>query len=412
MSKTAAEYIDINELKPWDKNPRKNDHAVSEVKQSIERFGFSAPIIARKSDNVIIAGHTRWKAAKEIGLKEVPVRFMDLDVVDSQLLAIADNKLNERADWDEDLLEQVLQDLAGEDLSGIGFDDNELQDIIDKVSDTEPKEENEDLPELEEEVHSKEGEIYELGLHRLLCGDSTKKENWDLLLDGEKVDMVFTDPPYGVSLGFNMNEEQAKILKKRTDNLTIQNDDLTGEKLELFLEKCFTCLYQILKAGGAIYVACPPSPNLKYYFEKPLLELNLVRHSLVWIKHTFAFGRSDYHYQHEDILYGWKEGAAHYFIDDHSKSTTLHYDKPSRNPIHPTMKPIELIEELIKNSSRRKEIIADAFGGSGSTLIAADKQNRYARLIELDPKYCDAIRRRWTRYATENGLEIGSGGLE
>lgn len=401
MSKTAAEYIDINQLKPWDKNPRKNDHAVSEVKQSIERFGFSSPIIARKSDNVIIAGHTRWKAAKEIGLKEVPVRFMDLDVVDSQLLAIADNKLNERADWDDDLLEQVLQDLAGEDLSGIGFDDNELQDIIDKISDTEPKEENEDLPELEEEVHSKEGEIYELGPHRLLCGDSTKKENWDLLLDGEKVDMIFTDPPYGVS-----------YIGKTADKMTIQNDDLTGDNLYLFLKDCFNCLYENLKAGGVIYVACPPSPNLKYYFEKPLLELNVVRHSLVWVKQTFVLGRSDYNYQHEDILYGWKEGAAHYFIDDHSKSTTLHYDKPSRNPIHPTMKPIELIEELIKNSSRRKEIIADSFGGSGSTLIAADKQNRYARLIELDPKYCDAIRRRWTRYAKDNGLEVGSGGLE
>lgn len=399
MSKIAAEYIDINQLKPWDKNPRKNDHAVSEVKQSIERFGFSSPIIARKSDNVIIAGHTRWKAAKEIGLKEVPVRFMDLDVVDSQLLAIADNKLNERADWDEDLLEQVLQDLAGEDLSGIGFDDNELQDIIDKASDTDTKEENEDLPELEEEVHSKEGEIYELGPHRLLCGDSTKKEKWDLLLDGEKVDMVFTDPPYGVSyVGQN--------------DMKITNDDLSGEDLYQFLNIVFSNIQSNLKPGGSIYVASPSMVHIKIHFMKALLENKLVRHNLLWIKNRFVLGRADYHYQYEDIFYGWKEGAPHYFIDDRTKTTNLEFEKPQSNDIHPTMKPIELIEELIKNSSRKKEIIADAFGGSGSTLIAADKQDRYARLIELDPKYCDAIRRRWTRYARENGLEVGSGGLE
>ena len=398
MSKTAAEYIDIKQLKPWDKNPRKNDHAVIEVKQSIERFGFSSPIIARKSDNVIIAGHTRWKAAKEIGLKEVPVRFMDLDVVDSQLLAIADNKLNERADWDEDLLEQVLQDLAGEDLSGIGFDDNELQDIIDKASDTDTKEENEDLPELEEEVHSKEGEIYELGPHRLICGDSTKKENWNLLLDGEKVDMVFTDPPYGMNYGGGRGKKQfGEIL----------NDELQNEELINLVKEP---LENLKLFGCEIFYVCLTWRFMKE-FQIAFNRINLsINSCIVWNKLSIGLGHQDYRPQHEFILYS---NISNTKIIDRSLSDVWNIKRDNHQSyIHPTQKPITVAEEAIKNSTIKSDIVADAFGGSGSTLIAADKLNRYARLIELDPKYCDAIRRRWTRYATENGLEVGSGGLE
>lgn len=397
-NKIAAEYVDINTLTPWDKNPRKNDHAVPEVMESIQRFGFSSPIIARKSDNVIIAGHTRWKAAKKIGLTEVPVRFMDLDIVDSQLLAIADNKLNERASWDDSLLEEVLNELSGEDLTGLGFDDAELDNLIQSTTD-DTKEESEELPELEEEIHSQVGEVYELGPHRLMCGDSTKNENWDILLDGEEIDMIFTDPPYGVSyVGQN--------------DMKIQNDDLSGENLYQFLDQVFRNMKEHLKPGGSIYVASPSMVHIKILFMRALLNHDLVRHNLLWIKNRFVLGRADYHYQYEDIFYGWKEGASHYFINDRTKTTNLEFDRPQSNNIHPTMKPVLLIEELILNSSRRREIIADAFGGSGSTLIAADKNERYARLIELDPKYCDAIRRRWTRYAKENGLEVGTGGLE
>ena len=368
MSKTAAEYVDIKQLKPWDKNPRKNDHAVIEVKQSIQRFGFSAPIIARKSDNVIIAGHTRWKAAKEIGLKEVPVRFMDLDVVDSQLLAIADNKLNERADWDEDLLEQVLQDLAGEDLSGIGFDDNELQDIIDKVSDTDPKEENEDLPELEEEVHSKEGEIYELGPHRLLCEDSTKKENWDLVLI-ESEYSILTDPPYGISANTQT------LGKGKKEFYRGENWDKKVPCLDLIIkDTCKKILW------GANYY-CHQLPQNNQW--------------LIW--HKKNDGRS-----FSECELAWR------YLRKNVRILSHHWSGEEK--VHPTQKPLPVMVWCIEYLESK--VIFDPFGGSGTTLIAADKLNRYARLIELDPRYCDVIRRRWTRYAIENGLEVGSGGLE
>jgi len=389
MSKIAAEYIDINQLKPWDKNPRKNDHAVSEVKQSIERFGFSSPIIARKSDNVIIAGHTRWKAAKEIGLKEVPVRFMDLDVVDSQLLAIADNKLNERADWDEDLLEQVLQDLAGEDLSGIGFDDNELQDIIDKASDTDTKEENEDLPELEEEVHSKEGEIYELGPHRLLCGDSTKKENWDLLLDGEKVDMIFTDPPYGI--GYKRIKGKHRLIENDANLIESEN----------IIKGFLACI------KTSIYFICCDWRSMQTIIDS-MEECGIkTKCCIVWDKINPVQNLDRYYKQHEMIIYAGPYGG------NKTQCGDIWKHKRDFTPDHPTPKPIPLIQQAIKTSMLSKNsIIIDGFTGSGGTLIAADIEDMQARCIELDPQYCDVIRRRWTRYATENGLEVGSGGLE
>jgi len=188
--------------------------------------------------------------------------------------------------------------------------------------------------------------------------------------------------------------------------MTIQNDDLKGEDLYQFLDKCFRAVNQKMKAGASIYVACPPSPNLKFYFEKSLLDLDLVRHSLVWVKSAFVFGRSDYHYQHEDILFGWKAGAPHYFCDDKSLSTFLQYNKPKKNDIHPTMKPVDLVKDLIQNSSRRGERVLDPFGGSGTTLMASEITGRIAFLIEKDPRYCDAIRTRWAKYAKENGKEI------
>lgn len=402
MSDTIGEFYPIEGLTPHPKNPRQNEEAVSQIARSIERFGFTSPIIAREQDKTIIAGHTRWKAGKKLGLSKVPVIFVNLSVVDAELLMIADNKLGEKADWDTDKLSDLLSELReqGEDLDVLGFDDGELEDLLDSLFDTDLAnyEENEiDIDEKSEPI-SQSGEIYKLGEHRLMCGDSTIKENWDMLLDGEEIDMIFTDPPYGVS-----------YVGKTEDAMTIQNDELTGEELYLFLRSVFECLENKLRNGGVCYVASPPSPHLRIQFERSLLEFDLVSHCLTWVKNTFVLGRCDYHYQHEDIFYGWKKGAAHYFVNDRTKSTTLLFDKPSANRIHPTMKPVELIEELINNSSRKNEIIADAFGGSGSTLIACAKTKRKARLIELDPKYCDAIRKRWAEFARANNLPVDDG---
>ena len=385
MSKTAAEYVDINELKPWDKNPRKNDHAVSEVKQSIERFGFSSPIIARKSDNVIIAGHTRWKAAKEIGLKEVPVRFMDLDVVDSQLLAIADNKLNERADWDEDLLEQVLQDLAGEDLSGIGFDDNELQDIIDKASDTEPKEENEDLPELEEEVHSKEGEIYELGSHLLICGD------WRDTNLREKAFKILTptagmmDPPYGISVVGNNGSIGKGVLGKEGTYKPIFEDDIAFDPSDLL-----EILPNSILWGANYFSSKLPDTKGWIVWDKKCKEWD----------NTFSDGElawSPFKKKLKIYRYMWMG-----LIQEGEREIR----------VHPTQKPSHLIAEIIKDYFPSEDIIADFFLGSGTTLLACAYIKKKCIGFEIMPDYCDVIRRRWTRYAKDNGLEVGSGGLE
>lgn len=397
----VGEFVAIERLRPHPKNPRKNEEAVKEIAHSIKRFGFTSPIIARSEDNTIIAGHTRYKAAQYLGLSNVPVVFVDLNPTDSELLMIADNKLGEKATWDNELLSGLLQNLhnQGEDLDVLGFSGDELVDLLYDLTDNQEPEEDstEGDSEEEQEPISKAGEIYHLGEHRLMCGDSTDPDNWALLLEGEKIDMIFTDPPYGIS-----------YVGKTEQALTIQNDELTGEALYQFLYKVFTCLHENLKAGGACYVATPMTVE-QFEFMRCLMEFKLYRHKLVWVKSVFAMGRSDYHYQHEEIFYGWKEGAGHYFINDRTKSTTLFHDKPSSSRIHPTMKPVSLVEDLIGNSSKKLEIIADAFGGSGSTMIAAANLNRRSRLMELDPKYCDAIRRRWKKYAIENNIEIGDG---
>jgi len=401
-NESAAIWESIDKLHKWKDNPRKNKAAIKHVAESISRFGFASPIIARAADKMIIAGHTRYEAAKELGLDKVPVRYLDLDPADSKLLALADNKTAEIADWDTEKLEQVMQEILDEGLTleGLGWTDDELQDIVQELKDEEVKED--EVPEADEEAEpdSKPGELYELGPHRLFCGDSTAPETWEKLMQGEKADLCITDPPYGIS-----------YVGKTKDALTIKNDSISTEQLESFLDSVFTCVKEQLQDGRAVYVFSPPGiPMLA--FTNSLSKMELFQHSLVWNKDRFVLGRADYHYKHEIIFYGWKKGAAHYFLDDRTKDTVIDFPRPSANKEHPTMKPIGLLCELINNSSKKDWVVIDAFGGSGSTLIAAAQTGRRARLVELDPKYCDVIRRRWTRYAKENNLEAGAGALD
>lgn len=399
MKKNAAEYIDINTLKPWDKNPRKNDHAVPEIVASIERFGFSSPIIARKSDNVIIAGHTRWKAAKQIGLKEVPVRFMDLDVVDSQLLAIADNKLNERATWDDNVLEQVLNELAEEDLTGLGFDDDELDNLL-KSTAEDTKDENEELPELEEKVHSQVGEIYELGPHRLLCGDSTIKENWDKLLGDEKADMVLTDPPYGMNLNVNISNRVAG--KGTWTNKAKNYSQVIGDN-EDFKDSLITSIFEIFPNVDEMFIW-----GADYFAE--LIPNRKQGSWFVWDK---RFGVEHMKLTFSEFELCWSKKRHHRCISRVTWSGILGTEQEfDHKRHHPTQKPIKLINWMFSKYGKEEDIVVDFYGGSGSTLLGCASSNRICRLIELDPKYCDVIRKRWTRYAKENGLEVGSGGLE
>ena len=401
MSESIGEYVDIDDLKPWADNPRDNEEAVAEVARSIERFGFASPILAREEDSEIIAGHTRYKAARKLGLRKVPVRYINLNPVDSHLLALADNKIAERANWDQQALGDIMKSLDGidADISGLGWSEDELKELIAP----EPMEldgSEDEVPEIDDDaaIDSEPGEIYELGPHRLLCGDSTEEESWAELLGDEKLQLVWTDPPYGVS-----------YVGKTEEALTIDNDSLKPGELREFLERAFDAALTVCAEGTSWYVAAP-SGNLFHEFASALLEREIWRHTLIWVKDRFVMGRCDYHYRHESIFFGWTKGT-HYFCDKRNLDTIIECQRPHASRIHPTMKPVELIKRMVENSSRPGWIVGDGFGGSGSTLIACALTGRNARLIELDPRYCDAIRRRWTTWAVGHNLDPGKGAL-
>ncbi len=380
-NEAIGEFVDINSLIPHPDNPRINNHAVEEVAGSIKRFGFASPIIARLEDRMIIAGHTRFKAAQSLGLDRVPVRFMDLDPVDAKLLMLADNKIGERADWDEEALQELFEELKDEDLSGLGWDDNELSGILDDLYSDEGIEENLNV-EIEEPV-TEVGDVWILGDHLLVCGDSKDNQSLQAIMNDDKADLLITDPPYNVS-----------YTGKTEDALTIQNDSMEDSEFREFLAKVFKNADDFMKEGSAFYIWHADSEG--YNFRGACRDVDWkVRQCLIWVKNVFVMGRQDYHWRHEPCLYGWKSGAAHKWCNDRKQDTILEFDRPMSSREHPTMKPISLFSYQIKNNTKQKDIVLDLFGGSGTTLISCELTNRKARLIELDPKYCDVIVNRW-----------------
>lgn len=387
--------MDINLLIPYENNPRNNDKAVEAVANSIKEFGFKVPIIIDKN-NVIVAGHTRLKAAKKLGLTDVPVIIAD-DLNDDQIKAfrLADNKVSEIATWNDDLLL--------EELKSINFDMT-MFNFEEPLTITENDDFNVDEA-FESIVNpvSKKGEIWSLGKHLLMCGDSTTNDV-QTLMNGLKADLYLSDPPYNVAVS-------------NSDGLTIENDDMSDSDFREFLSKAFYQVNQVLKEGGAFYVWHADTEGLN--FRAALLENGLtIKQNLIWVKNQFILGRQDYQWQHEPCLYGWKDGASHYFtrnrkqatiIDDSIsldlltkeelieliQTTVLKFDKPLKNAEHPTMKPLPLIERLIRNSSRKGQLVLDTFGGSGTTLIASEKLDRKCCMVEYDPKYCDVIIERY-----------------
>lgn len=378
--------IEISKLMPYENNARTHSEAqLNRIAESIKEFGFINPILIDKEYG-IIAGHGRMMAAKQLGIDKVPCLFVEhLSEEQKRAYIIADNKLALDAGWDYDILESEMKALQEMDfdLELTGFTEDEIAGII-KLGTEEEYEDDFDPEEaLPEEAVTKPGDIWRLGNHILACGDSTNSEDMKRLVDGRVVDLIVTDPPYNVAYE-----------GKTKDKLKIQNDHQSTDDFTAFLEAAFKNMAEWLKSGGGVYIW--HADTMRKAFLDAIEQTDLsVREVLVWVKNTMVLGRQDYHWQHEPCLYGWKEGAAHYFIDDRTQTTVMQYDKPAKSIEHPTMKPIELIAKQIQNSSRTNEVVLDPFGGSGTTLIACEHLKRKCLTMELDPRYCDVIVKRW-----------------
>nr|DAW37704.1 MAG TPA: adenine specific DNA methyltransferase [Caudoviricetes sp.] len=384
--KYDVQYMDIDSLIPYVNNPRKNDHAVDAVASSIINFGFKNPIVV-DANNEIINGHTRLKAAKKLGLKEVPVIVAD-DLTEDQVRAfrLADNKVAELADWDEDMLSAELS-FIDMDMESFGFDLDDHEEDDEVVED----EYNDELPEA---PTAKLGDIYKLGRHRLMCGDSTSPEAIQALTGGELVDLYLTDPPYNVAYE-----------GKTKDALTIQNDSMDNDSFRQFLRDAFAAADSVMKPGAVFYIWHADSEG--YNFRGACSDNSWTfRQCLIWNKNQIVMGRQDYHWKHEPCLYGWKDGAGHLWASDRKQSTVLNFDKPQRNGEHPTMKPVALFDYQIKNNTKGGDLVLDSFGGSGTTLIACEQNGRRACLMELDPRYVDVIIRRWEELTGEKAEKI------
>ena len=407
----------IEWLRPYANNPRNNEQAVEAVANSIKEFGFKVPIVAT-IDGEIVNGHTRFKAAKFLKLKTVPVLIAD-DLTEEQIKAfrLADNKTGELADWDIELLYSELEDLTGFDMTMFGFEDIDFS--LDDFE--EEKEEGEEADtDSEEKPKVEYGDIYQLGRHRLMCGDSTSAEDMARLIDGAVIDLYVTDPPYNVA--YQGGTDKA---------MTIMNDSMDDVSFRQFLRDAFAVANNHLKPGGAFYIWHADSEGLN--FRAAVKETGwLLKQSIIWVKNAIVLGRQDYQWKHEPCLYGWKDGASHYFVDnrslatvieedeenlkemtkselisyiktmqDTSPTTVFYEDKPVRNDIHPTMKLLKLIARCVLNSSKKGDKILDSFNGGGSTLMVCERSERVCYAMELDPVYVERTIKRWEE---ETGL--------
>lgn len=397
--KQQIEYIKTEKLVPYARNSRTHsDEQVQQIMGSIKEFGFTNPVLV-DGDGVIIAGHGRTMAAQRLGMKEVPcLRLSHLTEAQKRAYVIADNKLALNAGWDDEMLALELRNLRDEDfdLSLTGFDDAELAALLaDAVA--EGLVDEDEVPEAPEVPVTVEGDVWLLGRHRLMCGDSTSIEHLERLCDGQLVDMWLTDPPYNVSYE-----------GKTKDALTIKNDKMDDSGFRQFLTDAYIAADAVMKAGAVFYIWHADSEG--YNFRGAAKDAGwTVRQCLIWKKQTMVMGRQDYHWKHEPCLYGWKDGAAHLWAADRKQTTILEFDRPSRNAEHPTMKPVELFEYQMLNNTKGSDIVLDSFSGSGTTAIACEKHGRQARLMELDPKYCDVIIKRWQDFTGQKAIHAESG---
>ena len=388
------ENVEIEKLIPYKNNARTHsDEQIEKIAKSMKEFGFINPVLVDGNLNVI-AGHGRILGAKKLGMKEVPCLFIE-DLTEEQKRAyiIADNRLAEDAGWDKELLKIELEDLKNMnfDITLTGF---ELEDFDFSMDETEVIEDefDETIPE---EPTSKKGEIYKLGKHFLMCGDSTDINDVEKLMNGVKADMLLTDPPYNVDY-------------EGGTGLTIQNDNMDDETFREFLRVSFFNANSVMKEGAVFYIWHADSEG--YNFRGACHDIGWkVRQCLIWCKNTLVMGRQDYHWKHEPCLYGWKEGASHLWASDRKQTTVLEFDRPSVSKEHPTMKPVGLFDYLIKNNTKKDDIVLDLFAGSGTSIIACEQNGRIAYSMELDPKYVDVIISRWEKLTGQQAERIENG---
>ena len=387
MGKTTTEMqlVPLGKLVPYINNARTHSpEQLTKLRSSLREFGFINPVIIDRDYN-IIAGHGRVLAAKEEGIMEVPCVFVDyLTEAQKKAYILADNRMALDAGWDEELLRIEIESLQGEDfdVSLTGFEEQELADLFAIEGDKAAKDDDFDLSAaLEKASFVERGDLWIVGRHRLLCGDATRTEDVERLMDGKKANLVVTDPPYGVSF-------------KSSDGLTIQNDSMKDEEFYTFLLTAFQCMAEHLENGGSAYVFHADTEGLN--FRKAFIDVGFhLAGVCIWVKNSLVLGRSDYQWQHEPVLFGWKKGGKHSWYSDRRQTTIWNYDKPKRNKNHPTSKPLDLLGYPICNSSQENAIILDTFGGSGSTLMACEQLNRICHMMELDEKYASVILRRY-----------------
>ena len=400
MQTLNIEYRPVDLLIPYANNARTHsDEQVAQIAASIREFGFNNPILV-DGDRGLIAGHGRLLGARKLGLATVPViELAHLSPTQKRAYILADNRLAESAGWDNELLSLELADLsvAEFDLDLLGFSADELDKLLD--SENTGLTDDDAVPEVTESAISKSGDVWLLGEHKLLCGDATKAEDYKALLGDELADMTVTDPPYSVNYANSAKD------KLRGTHRPILNDNLGSEFAPFLLA---TCKNILSFTKGAVYIAMSSSEldTLQSAFRAAGGKWSTF---VIWAKNTFTMGRADYQRQYEPILYGWKDGSQHYWCGARDQGDVWQIKKPHKNDLHPTMKPVELMERAVRNSSKTRDIVLDPFGGSGTTIIACEKSGRRARLMELDPKYADVIIRRFQDYTGKQATRQSDG---
>lgn len=380
--------VNISEIKLYEKNTKiHSKEQIKNVSESIEQFGWQQPIVIDKN-KIIIIGHCRYLAAKRLKLKTVPCAIAE-NLTDEQVkkLRLIDNKTNE-SEWDLDLL--------GEELSSIQINDFDFDwgvNLEDAFAYTEIVEDDFDIDSaIPEKPKSKLGDIYQLGNHRLMCGDSTNYDDVNKLVGLNEIDLLLTDPPYNV----DYEDSEGNKLK---------NDNLENSTYFEFLKSSFTNAYEKMKEGASFYVWHASKQIVNVY--NSITESNLnIKQYLIWNKNSLVIGRQDYQWKHEPCFYGWKEGAKHNWFNDRKQTTVLDFDRPIKSDLHPTMKPLKLFDYLIKNSSKKEDNVLDLFGGSGTTLICCEQNNRNCFMMEYDPKYVDVIIKRWETLTGKKAIKI------